>query len=704
MRKTHWISLSIALVIAAALGVLEQRRGRHFLEPHPQPLSQRERGAENPLPSGEGGRRPGEADKSLDYKLAFFMQRAELATYDARFKLRGDVQPDPSISIIAIDEKSLASLKQWPWPRGIHARLIRTLRAAPPKALLFDVFFIDPFTSNPEGDRELIQATREAPWVVHSLFYEPSEGPIQRLGLPFPALLKAAGHLGYANAVIDEDGVLRRAVPLRSAEDQTLYFMSVLGASLYLNKPESDVLKNVPVDPRGRLLVHFTGREFTYPYVSYADVLSGKIPASQFAGKIVLVGSTATGTFDHYPTPLSKFMPGVEFHANVIDNLLQLNTLRHPGLRVTYILIAVFGLFCGLILARYSAWAGALWALGACAVYGAAAQWLFVSKHLAIDMAGPLLTLGGGYVAILIYRFFTEEREKRWVKAAFGQYVSSKVLDVLMDDPSKLRLGGERREMSVLFSDVAGFTSISERLDPEDLVVLLNRYLTAMTEVVFEYDGYLNKYMGDGIMAFWNAPVKQVNHAELACRCALKSMERLKNLNLELAKLGPIALKARIGINTGVMVVGNMGSSQKSDYTVMGDNVNLASRLEGANKAFNSSIMISEFTCDSVSDLFEMRFLDIIRVPGKAKPVKTYELLGEKGSVDPVWGQVLPLYHQAIQEFGSQQFESAKRKFLEVLKILGHDKPCETYIQRADAFIAHPPPKDWDGVFELKTK
>jgi adenylate cyclase len=314
------------------------------------------------------------------------------------------------------------------------------------------------------------------------------------------------------------------------------------------------------------------------------------------------------------------------------------------------------------------------------------------------------VTLSVGYLAIVVYRFFTEEKEKRWVKAAFGQYVSPKVLDILMADPSKLDLGGERREMTVLFSDVAGFTSISERMDPDQLVVLLNRYLTAMTEVVFEYDGYLNKYMGDGIMAFWNSPLRQVNHAELACRTALKSRDRLKTFNEELQKEGLVALKARIGLNTGTMVVGNMGSRQKSDYTVMGDNVNLGSRLEGANKAFGTEIMISEFTADSVSELFEVRFLDIIRVPGKAKPVKTYELLGEKGSVSPLWAQVLPVYHQAIQEFGAQQFQSAKTKFLEVLKILGQDKPCETYIQRAEVFMLNPPPKDWDGVFELKTK
>jgi adenylate cyclase len=370
---------------------MEQRRGYFYLQPR---MAVSDSDAQKVQQAQE--------EKSLDKKLAFLMHRGELAGYDARFKFRGDQKPNPDIVIVAIDENSLAALHQWPWPRGIHASLIRKLRAAPPKALLFDVFFIEPFTSNPSGDRDLVQATKQNSSVVHSIFYEPSEGPIRRLGLPFPALLEAAGNLGYANAVIDDDGVLRRAILQRSVEDQSFNFMSVMGASLYLNKPVEELLRAVPLDPRGRLLVHFVGREFTYPYLSYADVLSGKIPASQLAGKIVLVGSSATGTFDHYPTPLSKFMPGVEFHANVIDNLLTMNAMKTAGLRVTYLAIGLLGLFCGLLLARYSAWAGALWALGGGVMFLGVTQFLFTSRNLVVDVAGPMLTLYGGYLAIVI--------------------------------------------------------------------------------------------------------------------------------------------------------------------------------------------------------------------------------------------------------------------------------------------------------------
>jgi adenylate cyclase len=676
MRKNHWISFAIALLVAAGWGYLESRREHYFLNKHP----------------GQ--------ERRADYTAAFFMQRLEWAMQDARFKIRGKRNPHPDVVIIGIDDRSLQELHQWPWPRRIHARLIRALQKTHPKALLFDVFFIDPFTADLAGDAELARATRENPWVIHSFYCDLSSDQILNKTPPFRALAAAARHIGFVNAVIDEDGTLRDAIP----QLQSDYLLSVLGASLYSGRPPEDLVKSMPLDAQGHLWVNYVGPESSFIYVPYVDVLKGALPASELAGKVVLVGARATGTYDHYPTPLSKNMPGVEFHANIIDNLLQNNMLRYGGIRWTYWAIGFFALFCGFVLARFSAWAGALWAIAAAAAYGGAAQWLFVKRNIVIDLAGPLLTLAVGYVAIVIYRFFTEEQEKRWVKAAFGQYVSPKVLEILMDDPSKLKLVGERRDMTVFFSDVAGFTSISERMNPDELVVLLNRYLSAMTEVIFAYDGYLNKYMGDGIMAFWNAPVKQADHAFRACHCALKSMQRLKEFNEELKTQGITPLGARIGINSGTMVVGNMGSQQKSDYTVMGDNVNTGSRLEGANKAFGTSIMISEFTYELVQDKFEVRFLDRIRVPGKAKPVKVYELLGEKGQLPPQWQEAVAMFHQAIDLFSQRNYSAAREKFLEVSRILGQDKASLAYVQRADALLANPPDQEWDGVYEVKSK
>lgn len=688
MRRNHWISICLALIVAALTVFLEHERARFFLTPRLNVTAQH-----TPPPAG-----------GFLYKLALFMQRAEWSASDLRFKIRGVRTPNPDVVIIAIDEKSLQELHQWPWPRSIHAELIRRLSAAPPKALLFDVLFLDPFTVDPAGDKALVQATRQNPWVVHSLFLEVQGRDITGGRVPFQALSAVAQRVGSVNAFVDEDGVLRSAPLQISIDHQGVPLLSSVGAELYLNQTIEGLERRVPLDSRGEMLVRYAGGDHTFPYVSYADVLNGKVDPSRFAGKVVLVGSNATGTYDHYPSPFSATMPGVEFHANIIDNILSNHPLRYGGMRWTYAWIVVFALFCGLLLARFSAWLGALLTLVLALAYGTLAQAMFAERGILVDAAGPLATLAAGYVLVIVYHFFSEEREKRWVKAAFGQYVSPKVLDIIMADPGKLNLVGERREMTVFFSDVAGFTSISERMNPDELVVLLNRYLSAMTEVVFQNDGYLNKYMGDGIMAFWNGLLRQPNHAEMTCRCALASKARLAQLNAELEAQGMIPLNARIGINTGTMVVGNMGSKQHSDYTVMGDNVNLGSRLEGANKAFGTAIMISEFTYEIVQDQFEVRFLDRIRVPGKAKPVKTYELLGAKGEVDGVWHQVIPIYHEAIQFFADRQFERARDKFLAVTKILGHDKPSEVYLERIEQFLRMPPSKEWDGIFELKTK
>ena len=686
MKKHHLVSLLIALVIAALVGGAEALRDRYELHP----------------PTPETGTRIDHAA----HLIAYGVQRLEWAFYDARFQWRGTRPAGSDIAIIGISDEDLKEIGQWPWSRGIHARLIRLLQNAPPKALLFDIFFIDPSTADPKGDKALVQATADNPWVVHSMFFKlDAADRVLEMSRPMDALSEVVHAVGNANAVVDEDGTVRRAIPDIPIEGHSLPLLSVAGANLMRGRPWDALERDVPRDDRGRFNVNFAGPAWTtFPYTRYADVLNGRVPLERFRNKVVLVGSNSTGAFDHYPTPTSDFMPGLEFHANVLDTLLHGHAIRPWPMRWTYAVIAILGLLCGLCFARLSAGIGAvvLVILGILLIGGS--QLLFVGRGLAPDMGGPLLTLVLGYGAVLVYRFFSEEREKRWVKAAFGQYVSPKVLDVLMEDPGRLNLVGERREVTVFFSDVAGFTTLSERMNPDELVVLLNRYLSAMTEVIFHYDGYLNKYMGDGIMAFWNAPLKQADHAARACRCALRSAERLARLNDELKAQGMVPLQARIGINSGTMVVGNMGSQQKSDYTVMGDHVNLGSRLEGANKPYGTQLMISEFTYEMIRDQFEVRYLDRLRVPGRAKPVKTYELLSEKGKLSPAWTQALPVYHEGIHLFNDRMYEAARAKFLDVLAILGQDKVCDLYVQRAEAFLSNPPAKDWDGVFEVKTK
>jgi adenylate cyclase len=707
LRKTHWIGLLLGVVMAGAIVFSEWRRDVHFGFPEPSAFAQitdqdTPDQAQTKLKK-ELGRRE-EVKHSLDYDIAFAMQRAEWACYDWRFKLLGNRQPNPDIAIIAVDERSLKELHQWPWPRSIHARLIDELAKNPPKALVFDILFIEPFTLDPAGDRMLVNSTKRNPWVIHSFFFDTLGEEVTQVHLPFPALLEAAHHTGYVNAFIDEDGTLRSARGQMDLQGQTVYLLSGEAVSLYLGLSPESILKNFPKDRKGRMFLNFVGKEYSYPYIPYVDVLTGKYPASRLAGKIVLVGSSATGTFDHYPTPTSSFMPGVEFHANVIDNLIGLKILRHADVRWTYLWIMIFGVVGALVLSRCSAGFGAVGVFVAALSFVAVTQWFYVHNHLVLDVAGPLLSLTLTYGIIVVYRFFTEEREKRMVKTFFSQQVSGELLEVLMENPDVLKKSGERREMTVFFSDVAGFTSISERLEPEELVDLLNRYLTSMTEVIFENGGYVDKYMGDGIMAFWNGLLKQADHAERACRCALGSVRRLHELNEDLKTRGLVPLGARIGVNTGTMAAGYMGSNQKKQFTVMGDNVNLGSRLEGANKAFGSSVMISEFTYEIIREKFEVRFLDRIRVPGKAKPVKVYELLAEKWGMDAAWQKAVPLYHEAIQWFVDKQFVKAREKFLEVCTILPQDKASMAYIHRCELFAAEPPADNWDGVFEVKSK
>jgi adenylate cyclase len=692
LRKSQWISLGITLTIAGSFALLGQRRLHYFWGPEPV------------LESGLLNR--------IDRGAATVMQRAEWATYDLRFKLRGPRLPHPDVAIIGIDEFSLQNMGQWPWSRRVHADLIRKLQPAAPKALLFDVLFKEPFTSDLAGDRELARATRAAPWTVHAVYFEPAINGGLTISLPMKALVDAEPFVGFVNSHIEEDGTLRRALLRQNVLGEELDLLALSGAALSLNEAPETIVEKLPKDDLGRVLLNYAGPEFSFrdprqetpAYIPFAQVLSGAVPASFFKDKVVLVGASATGTYDHYPTPFSKSMPGVEVHATVIENLLRGNTLAYTGLRVTLWVLLGLAILGGVAFGRFSALGGALTAVSLAVCYAATSQWLFSSHEIVLDTAGPLLSLGLGYLGVIMFRFFTEEKEKRWVKGAFGQYVSPKVLDVLMENPKKLGLGGERREMTAFFSDVAGFTSISERLTPDELVILLNRYLTAMTDVIFQHDGYLNKYMGDGIMAFWNAPIRQPDHASRACHAALQSVVKLEALNEELKKEGLVPLRARIGINSGQMAVGNMGSSQKFDYTVMGDHVNLASRLEGANKPYGTSVMISEFTYELVQNEFDVRFIDIMRVPGKAKPVKTYELLGVKGAFKGSTLEAIPLYHEAVLLMAERQFTAAREKFAQLHRAAPDDRLYEVYLKRTEELIVHPPAKDWDGVYDVKTK
>jgi adenylate cyclase len=307
------------------------------------------------------------------------------------------------------------------------------------------------------------------------------------------------------------------------------------------------------------------------------------------------------------------------------------------------------------------------------------------------------------YIGIIIMFYLTEEKNRRWITSIFGKYVSPLVIENLIKNPDMINLGGEKRNITVFFSDIRGFTSISEKIEPEILVNILNEYLTEMTSIIIRDDGLVDKYMGDAIMAFWGAPLDQPNHPIMACSSSLEMVLKLKELNKKWKNEGLPSFDIGIGINTGDAIVGNMGSSSRFDYTAMGDNVNLASRMEGLNKIYGTSIIITENTYSLVKDNFEFRRLDYVRVKGKKKSITIYELISEKGKTSKKKQDFIKYYEKGLQNYFNKNWDEASKCFNAALKIF-NDLACTVFIDRCKNFMKNPPSKDWDGVYEMKIK
>ena len=331
---------------------------------------------------------------------------------------------------------------------------------------------------------------------------------------------------------------------------------------------------------------------------------------------------------------------------------------------------------------------------------------IFSHFNMWLNLIYPVLTMIAVYLGISIYRYITEEREKKKIKGAFQYYLTASVINEMLKDPTKLKLGGDKKDLSVLFSDIRGFTSISEKLTPEALVQLLNEYLTAMTNVVFHYDGLLDKYMGDAIMAVFGAPLDQPDHPVRACRTALGMMAELKILQEKWREEGRPIINIGVGVNTGDMVVGNMGSEMRFDYTVMGDAVNLGSRLEGINKEYGTNIVISEYTHEKVKDVFLFRELDSVRVKGKNQPVTIYELIGYKDDKDysEKWGNAVRLFEEGLTKYKQGLWDEAIECFGKVMEIRPSDPPSLLYIERSRTLKENPPAEPWDGVYTMTKK
>ncbi len=642
----------------------------------------------------------------------------ELKAVDFRFQLRnvlfGNRPIGKDIAIITIDENSIERLGRWPWPRRTHARLARWLEKAGAKVVAFDVLFTEPDRDNPASDQELVEAAKETGIIASAfLFRKKIHDNVGGDPLfPFNPLSKES-YTGFINLDPDRDGVRRRAHLYAIEGEQVYPSLAVATLALSQGKTFKEILSQLPVvidkDPLlavNELFINYaySKQQEIYPLYSFVDVLDGKVEASTFNGKIVFVGGTAAALFDILPIPYDSVYPGVLIHANLLDNLQGGNYLHEIPTYVTAFYVLGLGLLLGYYLPRLAIWAklvAFLVLVGGGVFIG---LWFFSSKNLVIHMVPPLFAGLGSYGGVIFYQLVIEEREKRKIKGSFRQYLSPKIIDIITKDPTKLKLGGEEREVSIFFLDIAGFTTMSEALKPTQLVEVMNQCLTEFSHIILKHDGLINKYIGDCIMAFWNAPADQPRHAAQACLAALDCIAALPDLNRKFKERGLPDIDCRVGINTGTVVVGNMGSHEKFDYTVMGDPVNLASRLEGANKQYHTHVMVSDVTFELVRNEIEARDLDLIRVKGKKEPRKVFEVLCKKGEMSEELSGGRDKYHEGLRLYRQRAFKEAIDAFEEVFRYLPDDYVTRVYLERARTFTVAPPPTLWDGVYEMLTK
>jgi len=532
-------------------------------------------------------------------------------------------------------------------------------------------------------------------------------------------LSEAAHSSGHFNMDSDpEDGIVRWMPLIIKCGQEIFPPLSIQSIWHYLDNPPLMVKvadygiegirmgeRFIPTDEEGKMLINYLGPVKTFPHYSITDILHENLPKGTFNDKIVLVGATATAIYDIRNTPFSRIYPGLEIHATVVDNILNRDFLEKPKWTGIYDVLAILllGLLTGLAVRRVSALKGIFFSSVLFIIYIWISRWLFIHWGIWVNIIYPLLALALIYTSLTVYRYLTEERERKKIKGAFTYYVSSSVVNEMLKHPEKLKLGGDRKDLSVLFSDIRGFTTIAEGLTPEDLVHLLNEYLTIMTDIVFKYDGTLDKYMGDAIMAIYGAPLDLPDHPIKACQSALEMIKELKRLNQKWIGEGKQPMDIGIGINTNPMMVGNMGSEQRFDFTVMGDSVNLGSRLEGANKSYKTNIIISEFTFERVKNELVCMELDSVRVKGKSQPVKIYNLVGYKDLPD-IQETIVNQFNQAVSLYKEKKWDEAIHVF-ENITVMDPDLyAAQVYIERCLDLKKNPPSTDWDGVYEMTTK
>jgi adenylate cyclase len=703
-----------------------------------------------------------------------WMESQDNMIYDFLLRSRGDTPVTGQVVLVDIDEKSLAKLGQWPWPRYRLTLLLGQLRQAGAKAVAMDMLLAEPdrtspvllerqfkeelsfdvsFTGLPEqfrdNDQVLAKMLSRGPFVLSYYFDFAGTGERAACSLPaspfsvtsspgavapakaamnassvlcpLPVLLASATAAGFMNTIPDNDNVIRR-VPLVIAYDGAVYPSLALAAAMRalgatgreLTSAEAGLKslklsgasfgeKTIPLDARGRILLNYRGPGGKYQRVSACDVLAGAVDKAALDGKIVIFGSTAVGMQDIRATPFDRAMPGAEIQATLVDMILANDYILRPDWApaLEFALVLVMGLLSAGLLSR----AKGLWLIVTLAGLGltmwfGAAQTLKMHKFF-IQPLYPLLVLVLNFVLLTVFKFWREERQRRFIHSAFAHYLSPKVVDQIVASPDKLNLSGEEREISILFSDIRGFTTISEKLSPTQLVNLLHEYLTPMTHLVTEHLGTLDKYIGDAVMAFWNAPLDVPNHRAEALTAGLGMLGELAKLNEVFQEKYGQTLKIGVGLNCGFVRVGNFGSQDLFSYTIIGDNVNLCSRLEGLTKYYGLTNIAGEGMVHSSTSGFHFQEVDSVLVKGKHEPVTIYTVMypNERDRR----GEELDLADKALARYKSRDFAESQALFSDLESRFGAPL-YSLYKQRCQTLIATPPPPDWNGAFEHLTK
>ena len=704
------------------------------------------------------------------------MEELRIRTFDTFQVLSPRKVTQRPVVIVDIDDKSLASVGQWPWARTRVADLVARLTRLGAVVIAFDVIFAEPdrlspdvaanefqgldevtrekLRAAPNNDQVLAQAMRQTRVVLGEsglpkavaadgrpprptrgaavLGDDPTPFLLNYPGLlrNIPVLEQAAAGLGQLSIRVERDGIVRRVPVVMEVEGNMLPSLTTEILRVASNSEAMLVRADaagvtsvavrgfeIPTDRHGQLWVHFSHHDQNR-FVSAVDVLEDRIPADRINGHIVLIGTSAVGLLDVKTTPVDPVVPGVEVHAQILESALARSALSQPNFATVVEILAAM-LVAGAIIWLVPVFGPlVILLLGAVisAIVAGASWYLFTQQRLLIDPTFPLVSSFMIYVVLVFTNYIGAQNQRRRIRSAFGQYLSPALVERLASSSDHLVLGGEVRSLTVMFSDVRGFTTISEsyKNDPQGLISLMNHLLTPLTNAIVNRQGTIDKYMGDAIMAFWNAPLDDAAHEINACEAALDmidSIERLndqRKLDAEASGAPFLPIHIGVGLNTGSCVVGNMGSDLRFDYSALGDSVNLASRLEGQSKSYGVPIVAGSNTALAAKDRFAIVEIDFIRVKGKNEPEIVYAVFGREDLLHSEQFQTLRnLNIELLANYRSRDWDSALGALERLLKvdIEGRLKGCcEIYAERIAAFRLTPPPDNWDGVYTLTTK